>query len=312
VYQAQQDRTLADEAVIAADKALEKIRQLMLRLDKEIADKENRTARQEQAKRLHRLRTNQRQLPATWCDAAANQLIAEDWRDSTNISRRIHEIEARFADESWETDASVIVLRDKIREDYSRQEIDLATRRRDNEMARSQTDAAREQYIAVLRYTINRYVKNLKALGEMASIKVEHEPVSLASGDDVTLSQAGLAVRFDFDEKGFMGMNDGDASGGQQVMKSLILLVGLMMEESRPGGFVFIDEPFAHLDIVNIERVASFLKATRAQYLLTTPVTHNVSVYDPSMLTLVTFKKRAGDTWAPRIGVLVREQHERA
>ena len=164
--------------------------------------------------------------------------------------------------------------------------------------------------IGVLRYTVTRYVKNLKALGEMANIRVEHEPVSL-SGDDLALAQAGLAVRFDFDEKGFMGMNDGDASGGQQVMKSLILLVALMMEESHPGGFVFIDEPFAHLDIVNIERVAAFLKATRAQYLLTTPVTHHVGVYDPSMLTLVTFKKRAGDAWAPRIGVLVRERDER-
>ena len=106
-----------------------------------------------------------------------------------------------------------------------------------------------------------------------------------------------------------MGMNDGDASGGQQVMKSLILLVGLMMEESHPGGFVFIDEPFAHLDIVNIERVSSFLKATRAQYLLTTPVTHNVSIYDPAMLTLVTFKKRPNESWAPGIKVLVRDTH---
>jgi chromosome segregation protein len=312
VFQAQQDREQADDAVVAANNTLGNIRQLMQRLDKEISEKENRPAREEQAKRLQRLRHDRRQMPATWRDATANQQIAEQWRDSTNIARRIHEIEARFADESWETDASVIVLRDKIRDDYAHQESDLATRRRDNEMARSQTDAAREQYIAVLRYTITRYVKNLKVLGEMASIKVEHEPVSLANGDDVTLSQAGLAVRFDFDEKGFMGMNDGDASGGQQVMKSLILLVGLMMEESRPGGFVFIDEPFAHLDIVNIERVASFLKATRAQYLLTTPVTHNVSVYDPSMLTLVTFKKRPNDAWAPRIGVLVREQHEQA
>ena len=90
-------------------------------------------------------------------------------------------------------------------------------------------------------------------------------------------------------------------------MKSLILLGGLMMEESRPGGFVFIDEPFAHLDIVNIERVSSFLKATRAQYLVTTPVTHNVNVYDPSMLTLVTLKKRADQGWAPGVKVLVRE-----
>ena len=155
---------------------------------------------------------------------------------------------------------------------------------------------------------MGRYVKNLKVLGELAGIKVEHEPV-LLDNNDLSLAQAGLAVRFNFDDKGFMGMNDGDASGGQQVMKSLILLVALMMEESRPGGFVFIDEPFAHLDIVNIERVAKFLKATRAQYLLTTPVTHNVSVYDPSMLTLVTFKKKPDDPWAPGVKVLVRERN---
>jgi len=177
-------------------------------------------------------------------------------------------------------------------------------------LARSQTDAAREQYIAVLRYTVTRYVKNLKALGDMAGIKVEHEPVLLA-GDDVTLSQAGLAVRFDFDDKGFMGMNDGDASGGQQVMKSLILLVGLMMEESRPRRFRFIDEPFAHLDIVNISASRPSSKPP-ARILLTTPVTHNVNVYDPSMLTLVTFKKRAGEAWAPRIVVMTREQNEHA
>ena len=311
VLQAQQAREQADDAANNARSELDKLQRKLEHLDREITDKQNRSAREEQAKRLLRLRRDRGQMPATWRDATANQHIAELWRDSTNIGRRILEIEARFADETWETDNSVVVMRDKIRDDYARQESDLATRRRDNEMARSQTDAAREQYIAVLSYTVNRYIKNLKALGEMAGIKVEHEPV-LLNNDDLTLSQAGLAVRFDFDEKGFMGMNDGDASGGQQVMKSLILLVGLMMEESRPGGFVFIDEPFAHLDIVNIERVASFLKATRAQYLLTTPVTHNVNVYDPSMLTLVTFKKRAGEAWAPRIGVLVREPHERA
>jgi chromosome segregation protein len=311
VLPAQQTREQADDAANAAQIELGVLQRKLAQLEKEIADKQNLAAREEQIRRMQKLRDNRRKMPAAWLDAEANQKLAEAWRDTTNIDREVKKIEERFAVESWETDASVIALRDKIRDDYARQENDLSHRRRDNEMARSQTDAAREQYIAVLRYTVNRYVKNLKALGDMACIKVEHEPVLLA-GDDVTLSQAGLAVRFDFDEKGFMGMNDGDASGGQQVMKSLILLVGLMMEESRPGGFVFIDEPFAHLDIVNIERVASFLKATRAQYLLTTPVTHNVNVYDPSMLTLVTFKKRAGETWAPRIVVMTREPHEHA
>jgi chromosome segregation protein len=305
--QAQQEREQADKAVNTTFATRQKIEFALQNLEKEIAGKENRAAREEQIRRLQTLRANRRQFPAGWCNAEANRQIADKYRDTTNIDRRIDEIELRFKEESWETDDTVVALRDKIRDDYSRMESDLATRRRDNEMARSQTDTAREQYIAVLRHTVGRYVKNLKVLGDLAGIKVEHEPVALEN-HDLSLAQAGLAVRFNFDDKGFMGMNDGDASGGQQVMKSLILLVALMMEESRPGGFVFIDEPFAHLDIVNIERVAKFLKATRAQYLLTTPVTHNVNVYDPSMLTLVTFKKKPTDAWAPGVKVLVRER----
>jgi chromosome segregation ATPase len=307
VYQAQQERDQADEAVNTARGSLSDMQHGFKQLGKEISDRENRSGREEQIRRLQTLRHNRKQFPAGWCDNASNQLIAEKYRDTINIDLRIEEIERRFKDESWETDSTVIALRNKIKDDYQQMDTDLVGRRRDNETARSQTDAAREQYINVLRHTVTRYVKNIRTLGDLAGIKIEHEPVLLGN-DDLALAQAGLAVRFDFDEKGFMGMNDGDASGGQQVMKSLILLVGLMMEESHPGGFVFIDEPFAHLDIVNIERVSSFLKATRAQYLLTTPVTHNVSIYDPSMLTLVTFKKRPSEPWAPGVKVLVRER----
>ncbi|HEU0187292.1 MAG TPA: AAA family ATPase [Gallionellaceae bacterium] len=309
VLQAQQEREQADKAVNSAFVTRQKIEFALQNLEKEIASKENRAAREEQIRRVQTLRANRRQFPSGWCDAEANRQIADKYRDTTNIDRRIEEIEQRFKEESWETDDTVVALRDKIKDSYQRMEHDLATRRYDNESARSQTEAARDVYISALRYTVSRYVKNIKALGDLAGIKVEHEPVALEN-NDLSLAQAGLAVRFNFDNKGFMGMNDGDASGGQQVMKSLILLVGLMMEESRPGGFVFIDEPFAHLDIVNIERVAKFLKETRAQYLLTTPVTHNVNVYDPSMLTLVTFKKKPDEPWAPGVKVLVRERNE--
>lgn len=306
VLAAQQEREAADEAVTAARTRRTRLDADIVRLDKEIAERENRAGREEQIRRRLRLRRERRQFPPAWHDASANQQLVEKWRDATNVDRRLAEIDTKFAEESWETDDTVVALRDKIAANYQQMERDLATRRRDNELASEQTRAARENYIAVLRHTVGRYAKNLKTLGEVAGIKVEHEAVALGN-DDVTLAQAGLAVRFDFDAKGFMGMNDGDASGGQQVMKSLILLVALMMEESRPGGFVFIDEPFAHLDIVNIERVSGFLKATRAQYLLTTPVTHNVNIYDPATLTLVTFKKRPGETWAPGVKVLMRE-----
>ncbi|MFZ5502870.1 MAG: ATP-binding protein [Pseudomonadota bacterium] len=309
LFEAQQERESADKAVLEGREKLQTFKYKLDTLDREIAQKENRAGREEQFRRLQALRDNLRRLPRGWCNKEANQQLADEWRDTTNIDRRIHEIERRFDEETWETDNTIVMLRDKIRDDYRLMESDLATRRRDNNTARSQTDAAREAYIAALRYTVNRYVKNARTLGELAGIKVEHEPVMLEN-NDLSLAQAGLAVKFNFDDKGFMGMNDGDASGGQQVMKSLILLVALMMEESRPGGFVFIDEPFAHLDIVNIERVAKFLKATRAQYLLTTPVTHNVNVYDPSMLTLVTFKKKPDESWAPGVKVLVRKRDD--
>lgn len=306
VLAAQQEREAADEAVAAVRTASNGLEASLGRLAREIAERENRSGRDEQIRRRLQLRRDRRQMPDGWRDAAANQQLLEKWRDATNVDRRVEEIERRFADESWETDDSVVLLRDKIADNFRQMETDLAARRRDNEFASEQTQTARESYMVVLRHTVGHYARNLKTLGEVAGVRVEHEPVALGN-DDVTLAQAGLAVRFDFDAKGFMGMNDGDASGGQQVMKSLILLVALMMEESRPGGFVFIDEPFAHLDIVNIERVSGFLKATKAQYLLTTPVTHNVNIYDPATLTLVTFKKRPGEAWAPGVKVLVRD-----
>lgn len=276
-------------------------------LDRDITEKESHDGRAEQARRLVRLRHDKRQFPVAWQDHASNRLLAEEWRDVVNIERRVKEIERRFETESWEKEDTVVALRNKVKADYEAQSQDLDNRKLANEMARKQTDAARKQYVDVLKHTVGRYTRNLKVLGDMAGIAVEHEAAML-SADDVSLSQAGLVVRFGFDDKGLAGMNDGDASGGQQVMKSLILLVGLMMEDSRPGGFVFIDEPFAHLDIFNIKRVATFLQATKAQYLLTTPVTHNVNVYDPSMLTLITRKKEPDVHWAPRVGVLVRQQ----
>ncbi|MDD2833447.1 MAG: AAA family ATPase [Methylotenera sp.] len=306
-YEATAARKQLESAISDARSTLQTLANQLERLNREIADKENRDGRTEQAKRLLRLRHDKCNLPIAWQDANDNKQLAEKWESVKLIDIKVDEIERRFETETWEKDETVIALRNKIKADFETQSKDLETRRRDNDTARHQTDAAREQYIKVLRHTVGRYTKNLKVLGDMAGIAVDHEAVML-SADDVSLSQAGLVVRFGFDDKGFAGMNDGDASGGQQVMKSLILLVALMMEDSRPGGFVFIDEPFAHLDIFNIKRVASFLQATKAQYLLTTPVTHNVNVYDPSMLTLVTSKKKADTQWAPRVGVLVREK----
>ncbi|TLD45444.1 MAG: Chromosome partition protein Smc [Accumulibacter sp.] len=303
---ARQARQESEEALRAAQLAETAIASQIAALRSSLPGLENLAGRREQAERLRRLRRQRRELPLAWQETAGNQALAEQWGDVRAIDRRLAEIERRFAQESWETDATVVALRDNLRDSLQRQQREVSDRRRDNDMARAQTDAARSEYVKVLRHTASRYAKNLRLLGEMAGVRVEVELPPLAA-DESSLAQAALVVRFEFDAKGLMGMNDSDASGGQQVVKSLILLVGLMMEEAHPGGFVFIDEPFAHLDIMNIERVSAFLRATRAQYLLTTPVTHNVGVYDPAAITLVTAKKRPDERWASRVGVLVRQ-----
>ena len=53
-------------------------------------------------------------------------------------------------------------------------------------------------------------------------------------------------------------------------------------------------------------QVTEFLKNTDAQYLMTTPLTHNTDVYDPSELTLITSKKKKEAEWAQPIFVLQR------
>lgn len=296
----------AQAAVTAARLALADTENQRKAQDKALADSANRPAREEQAKRILRLRHDRRPLPAAWKDRAANNELAAKWNSANEVKRRIDDIEQRLREDDWITDENVIALRDLRQADLAKQGAEQERREAENRRAAEQTDAARGAYIEVLRHTLKSYGQHLKTLGQLANVGVETVLPRLEN-DDATLAQAGLEVRFDFDQKGYAGMNDGEASGGQQVIKSLILLIALMMDKTeQSGGFVFIDEPFAHLDIMNIDRVAGFLKATKAQYLITTPITHNVNVYDPALLTLVTYKKKPGETWAPRIARLVR------
>jgi len=59
--------------------------------------------------------------------------------------------------------------------------------------------------------------------------------------------------------------------------------------------------------VFNIEKVGRFLRATDAQYILTTPITHNLNVFDPSDLVLTTSKRRGGNAWAEPVAVLKRQ-----
>ncbi|KQV79416.1 chromosome segregation protein SMC [Massilia sp. Root351] len=267
--------------------------------------------RAEHAKSLLALRRQWRHMPYNWRRPARRQRLVTEYVNAHQTILRIHSLEASLARSDWELDATVIDQYARLNDQLKNRATETEERRYQNNRAIEATTNARGAYMERLRYTIKTYSKNIKELGELANIEVHTDPVKLEN-DDLALAQAGLHVRFKFDGKGPIGMNDGEASGGQQVMKSLVLLIGLLKSEDGSGGFVFIDEPFAHLDIRNIQLVGEFLKNTEAQYLMTTPLTHNTDVYDPSELTLITSKKKKDTQWAQPIFVLQRRTPDKA
>jgi chromosome segregation ATPase len=263
--------------------------------------------RTEHAKALLELRRSWRHLPLAWRRPARRAALVAQHVNAHQVDLRLNSLQHALARDDWELDPTVIDQYARLNEQLSNRQSETEERRYQNNRAIEATANARGAYIERLRYTIKTYSKNIKELGELAGIDVQADPVRLEN-DDVQLAQAGLHVRFKFDGKDQIGMNDGEASGGQQVMKSLVLLIGLLKSEEGSGGFVFIDEPFAHLDIRNIQLVGEFLKNTDAQYLMTTPLTHNTDVYDPSELTLITSKKKKDTQWAQPIFVLQRRK----
>lgn len=246
-----------------------------------------------------------RKLPASWQRADKLAALRVEFGNAKQAELRAGAVDQELASGEWETDTTVEERHHRMKATVAEQELQLEDRRVSNEQARIAVHNARERYLEVLRSTVRRYRKNIQELGELAGVEVQAELPHLEN-EDTVLAQAGLAVKFRFDGKDAIGLNDGEASGGQQVLKSLILLVGLMKDDDTPGGFVFIDEPFAHLDVRNIQLVGHFLRSTRAQYLLTTPITHNLEVFEPAEITLVTSKKPRGERWAPPIAVLQR------
>jgi chromosome segregation ATPase len=281
-----------------------------------LQDSESRSAQQQHdwterhdglRSRIANSQKDRARFPARWIVPEQVDALRQRYGNATQARLRNEAIEAELAQGHWETDASVEEKLTLMTAAVRQQEGQLGDRKASNEAARVAVDNARARYIDVLRATVRRYRKNITELGQLAGVEVSADLPHL-DNDDTVLKQAELKVHFNFDGKGSIGLNDGEASGGQQVIKSLILLVGLMKDDETTGGFVFIDEPFAHLDVRNIQLVGHFLKSTRAQYVLTTPITHNVEVFEPADITLVTSKKQKGERWAPPIGVLQRRQ----
>jgi chromosome segregation ATPase len=275
------------------------------------AMKRHQEERRDHAGSLMQIRSDWRRLPFHWRRPARRMNLVKQHQNAHQVELRLKTLELDLARDDWETDDTVVDQHARLGTLLQGRQAETEERRYQNNRAIEATTNARGAYIERLRYTIKTYGRNIKELGELAGIEVHADPVRLEN-DDLQLAQAGLHVRFKLDGKGAIGMNDGEASGGQQVMKSLILLIGLLKSDDGAGGFVFIDEPFAHLDIRNIQLVGEFLKNTDAQYLMTTPLTHNTDVYDPSELTLITSKKKRDTQWAQPIFVLQRRLEQAA
>ena len=177
-------------------------------------------------------------LPARWRSPVAQAELRRHYTNAQQARLRAEAVEQDLAGGQWETDPSVEERHRLMAASVLERDAALADRRASNESARVAAHNARERYIEVLRATVRRYRKNIQELGQLAGVEVSAELPHL-DNDDAVLAQAALAVKFSFDGKGAVGLNDGEASGGQQVIKSLILLVGLMKDDETPGGFVF-------------------------------------------------------------------------
>ena len=297
-----------DEEYTALIKGLATANNMLGNARDELARSTSQCSSQRQALyvRVVEFRAERAKIPIGWRTREKVAAYKEGYGDVKGVQREIDRTLIKLKEDHWEKDPMVAELRAKVEQDFVYEKDNVSRKEHEFAETRRVTDKAREAYIGVMRTSVRFYEKNLKELAGLAGVEVDVVKPPFEN-DAVALKEAGLGVRWNFDGKGFISTDDGEASGGQQVIKSLILLIALMMDERSRGGFVFIDEPFAHLDVFNIDKVAEFLLSTKTQFIITSPNTHNANIYRPAMLTIVTKKKQPGETHAPAPGHIRRQ-----
>ncbi len=181
---------------------------------------------------------------------------------------------------------------DKQRQLYEQHEVGL--RQWENEFK-----LARAKYVVVVDHTIREYRNNVLALAKLAGVACEITLPDLSKMEN-SLDEAELNIRFGFDGKQVTSMGASSLSGGQRVVASLVLLMSLATSGGiNRGGFFIIDEPFAHLSLERIDDVTRFLEKSKCQFILTSPTTHNVNVFNAAKLQMNFRIKRQGETYAP-------------
>ncbi len=241
----------------------------------------------------------ERQVPANLRTEAALELLEPE----VVLVERLNSLRRRVEGWTGTRDGRAVALWQKGHAELVDHDRQLARRRHELDQSTEELTRARRAYTRVVEETIHRYRRNVLALGELCRVEVEVAvPGSdqLRAEDEALIGRVGLEVRVGFDGKRPVPVNDSRLSGGQSVVASLILLMALTMnEDGQTAGFFILDEPFAHLSIERIDEVARFLEVTQAQFLITTPTTHNLRVYNPAGLTLNLRKKAASRRFAP-------------
>jgi chromosome segregation ATPase len=253
--------------------------------------------------KLSRLELEQGELmvevPETMRSLAALELLESE----TTVMERLAVLREQMQGYHGSRDPRAIQIYDKAATELSENERILAEQRRHLDHGNEELVLARQAYKRVVLETIRRYRQNVMKLGELCRVDVQVKVPGaevLRDDHDDLLGKAGLEVRIGFDGKKPVAVDDPKLSGGQSVVSSLILLMALTMEEGgEASGFFILDEPFAHLSVERIDEVARFLQVTRAQFIITTPTTHNLLVYNPARLTLNLRKKAGNERHAP-------------
>jgi chromosome segregation ATPase len=196
-------------------------------------------------------------------------------------------------------DGSIVLLYEKQAENVHAQESFVNRRLGEVHSGEDELKACRLSYIRLVEQVLDEYKAHALQLAATANINLHIELPKLSAEDD-GIEKAGLHVQVAYDGKDLRPLTDPDLSGGQKVIVSLLLLMALVDGDGGAGpGFFILDEPFAHLSVERIDEVGDFLKNSRAQFILTTPTTHNHNVFNPAKLTITLFKKPHNETQAP-------------
>lgn len=223
----------------------------------------------------------------------------EDVEEREWLEHKVKELSLKIQNYEGCRELEKIRLFEHESKELKKKEAQLTRQEKDNFQRSQELEKCREDYKEMIVNTIDFYNKSVKHLASLAGCRMR---VFLEMGrSDSLIEDARMEVRVAFDQKREVNIRDKSLSGGQDVIASLILLVALSrLEQDQASGFFIMDEHNAHLDTVRIVEVGRFLRSTKAQFVLTTPTTENVSTLSVADLIISFTKKSNKSPYAPK------------